>query len=389
MTKMKILIINYEYPPLGGGGGVATRDLAIEWAKYAQVDVITSSFKGLKKFEKIDNVNVYRVKILLRKSRDAASFISMLSYLPGALIKGLILFRKNRYLVINTHFVLPSGPVGFLLGKIFKTPNIVSMHGGEIYDPSKKMSPHKSRFWSAIVRYLFNRADGLVAQSSNTKDNAIKYYNPRHTIHVIPLPFHPPQLHKTSRNNLNINNNDFILVTCGRLVKRKAIDVIIRALGEIPSERFKLIIMGDGPEKENLQTIVKEFGLEKRVIFLGFVEEAEKYKYLNSADIFTLTSMHEGFGIVYMEAMFCGLPIICSNEGGQVDFLKHRHNAIIINVGDVNACKDAVLLLNKNKKLYQKLSENNKLKIKDFYAEKIAKSYIKIFNNVIFGAEFG
>jgi glycosyltransferase involved in cell wall biosynthesis len=368
---------------------VATRDLAIEWAKHARVDVITSSFKGLKKFEKIDNVNIHRVRILFRKSRDAATFISMLTYLPGAFLKGIRLIRKNRYSVINTHFVLPSGPVGFLLGKIFRIPNVVSLHGGEIYDPSKKMSPHKSRFWSSIVRYLLNKAVSLVAQSSNTAGNAVKYYHPDKEIHIIPLPFHPPKISKVPRSKLKINNDDYIFVTCGRLVKRKAIDVLIRALGSIPSEKFKLYIMGDGPERENLERITRRLNLENKVFFLGFVDDNEKYKYLNIADVFALASMHEGFGIVYMEAMFCGLPVICSNEGGQVDFLKNKENAVLIDVGDVEACANAMLLLHKDKKLYKKLSDNNRVKIKEFYAGKIADSYIKIFNNVASGENGG
>jgi glycosyltransferase involved in cell wall biosynthesis len=75
--------------------------------------------------------------------------------------------------------------------------------------------------------------------------------------------------------------------------------------------------------------------------------------------------------------------------GGQVDFLKNRENAVLINVGDVDACADAILLLYKDKKLYRKLSENNKIKIKEFYAGKIADTYIKIFNDIAAGENCG
>lgn len=382
-SDMRILIINYEFPPLGGGGGIASFDLAQEWAKKAEVDVITSSFKDLPAVEIVDNINIYRVKILFRKSRDAASFLSMLTYLPGAFIKGIILFRRKRYDVINTHFAVPSGPVGYLLGRIFKTPNVLSLHGGDIYDPSKKLSPHKNPFFSRAVKFFLNHTDKIIAQSSNTKYNAIQYYHPKKDISIIPLAFHPPQIPDISRDDLNINKGDFILTVIGRIVKRKAIDVIIRALVRIPDERIKLFVMGDGPEKQALQKLAQDMGVEKRVFFLGYVEEKEKYSYLSNSDLFVLTAMHEGFGIVYMEAMYCGLPIVCTNNGGQVDFLKNEQNAILIDVGDTEGCANAILRFYKDKKLYRKCSVNNRERVKEFYAEQVANKYIKVFKDLI------
>lgn len=380
---MKILILNYEFPPLGGGGGIASYDLAKEWAIHGQVDVITSSFRGLSPVDIMDNINVHRVNVLLRKSRDAASFISMLTYLPGAFIKGIRLIRKNRYDVINTHFAIPSGPVGYLLGKIFGIPNVLSLHGGDIYDPSKKMSPHNSWFFSRAVRFILNRADRIVAQSSNTRDNTIKYYNPKKNVEIIPLAFHPPKDVKDTRIELELSANDFVLITIGRIVKRKAMDVLIKALGKISDKNIKLVIMGDGPDRGELERLAREQKVNDRIKFLGYVDDDKKFAYLKNADLFTLTSMHEGFGIVYMEAMHYGLPIICTNEGGQTDFLSNRENAILINVGDFEACAEAIKTFRDNKNLYKKCSQNNIKKIKNFYAPQVAEQYIKVFKVLI------
>ncbi len=381
--KLKILIVNYEFPPLGGGGGVATYDLALEWIKYGQVDVLTSHFKDIPSYENINGINVYRTRIFFRKSRDAATFISMLSYIVTGFWKGIGLMRRNRYDVINTHFAVPSGPLGYILSKMFRVPDVLSLHGGDIYDPSKKMSPHDSFFFSRVVRFILNRADRIVAQSTNTRDNAIKYYRPNKEVQVIPLAFHPPVIEKRTRGAMKLEKDVFYCITVGRLIKRKSLDTLLYAFSGIKNKKIKLLIVGDGPEREYLEGIVAEKKMETRVTFLGYLEESDKYSYLSLSDLFVLTSLHEGFGIVFMEAMHCGLPIVTTNHGGQVDFLKQDENAILIDVGDSKACSGAITRFEKDKSLYKKCSVNNKKKITDFYAHKVAFRYIEVFQEMM------
>lgn len=183
---MKILMINYEYPPLGGGGGAFTRDLAEELAKNNEIDVLTTHFKGLKKKEIINGVTVYRVPVLFRKSLHAASLPSLLSFPPSAIINGLKLLKDNKYDMIYTHFAVPSGPAGIFFSRFFGIPNVLSLHGGDVYNPSRKISPHRHAVLRWTVRTVLNNATEIIAHSEIIKDKANRIYKPLKEIRIIP-----------------------------------------------------------------------------------------------------------------------------------------------------------------------------------------------------------
>lgn len=380
---MKILLINFEFPPLGGGGGVFTRDLALELAKNHKVDVITTYFPNLKRTEQKGNLTIHRVSVLGRTSLSTATLISMFSFIPSAIIKGLKLFKTKNFDIINTHFAIPTGPVGMFLSFISGVPNILSIHGADIYDPSRKMSPHNNLILVWGVRFILNSATAIVAQSSNTSDNAKKLFRPKKDINIIPLGIPQPALKKISREELSLENIRKYAISVGRLIKRKSYDTLIKALAKVQKDipLTSIILVGDGPEYTNLKNLSKELGLEKDVIFIRDADDVKKFALLLAADLYVLSSLHEGFGIVLLEAMFTDLPIVATNNGGQCDLLKNDLNAILVPIQDEDILAEGIIEMLKNPNKCNEIINNNRKKRQNFSISSVSEKYIKLFVN--------
>jgi L-malate glycosyltransferase len=368
---MNILMINFEYPPLGGGGGVATSDMAQELSKRHNVHVLTTAFKGLARFEIVNGVTIHRVPVMGRRILPTATFISLITFAPSAFFAGLRLMRKQKFDVIYAQFVIPSGLPAAWLSRLFKVPFVLTFVGGDIYDPSKGISPHRHMLLRTIIRWIASRAHARTAISNDTKTRTIELHGVKGDITVVPIGLRPVDYLPTSRADMGFSEEDFIAVSIGRLVPRKGYDILLEAWKQV--ETGTLIIIGDGPLKGSLEKMIEQYGLTKRVRLLGQVDEQAKFQLLSIANIYVSAAQHEGFGIVFLEAMRAGLPIVATNDGGQTDFLHHRKHALLTAPHDPRAVADAVNVLLQDTSLREKMGETNKQAVQQYYLENTTK----------------
>lgn len=376
---MRILFCDYEYPPLGGGGGALNAWLAEELAKKHSVTVLTSGAEGLAADEEINGVRVIRAPVYFRSRLQTANFPSMLVYILNGIRLGRKLIREQRFDIINTFFVVPTGPVGHVLAKLNKCPNILSVLGGDIYDPSKRSSPHRHAPLRAAVRYLLNQSDRVVGESHDVLENVRTYYDSELETELIPLGIpRPPQV-SMNREKLGLSADDYIMITVGRLVPRKAVDQLLHIVQKTNNDKLKLLIIGGGPEAETIESLAKELQLTDQVRLMGHVSDEEKTGLLQLSDLYVSTSQHEGFGLVFLEGMAAGLPVVCYDHGGQTDFVKDGVNGFLVKLNDQTKFQACIENLSTDKDLHAKFSANNLSSIENYFIDTCAKEYEALF----------
>jgi N-acetyl-alpha-D-glucosaminyl L-malate synthase BshA len=387
---MRILIINYEFPPLGGGGGVASYQIAKGLvARGHEVDVLTTGRRNLPSSEVVDGLGVYRVPVAGRTELATATLLSMLSFFPAGVVKGCQILRKKRYDILNTHFAIPSGPTGVALSRLFNTPLVLTIIGGDIYDPTKKLSPSNNRLLHTVVRCVLDSSSEIIAISQDIQRRARELYHCQKEIQVIHYGLSPVKFESKSRAQLGIPEENVVLISIGRLIRRKALDVLLLAVSKLEDQKFRLLIIGEGPEEPHLRVLAERLGLSSLVDFLGAVWGERKFQYLAASDIFVLPSVHEGFGLVFLEAMYCGLPVIASSSGGQTDFLREGETGFLIPVGDVDALAERILRLARDRALRQRISEFNQQHAERFQIADVARRYEALFSRVVQGTMNG
>jgi len=216
----------------------------------------------------------------------------------------------------------------------------------------------------------------VIAISSDTRNRARRYYGIERPIRVIPYGFRAPRKGEGD-GEPPIGDDTFRLIAVGRLVARKGFDHLLRALPDLPSH-VRLEVVGDGPLAAPLRDLSRELGVEDRVSWPGYLGRGEILRRLARSDCFVLSSLHEGLGIAVQEAMFSGLPIVATDNGGQTDLVEHGGNGLLVPVADPGAIASAVRELLDDAPRREKMGEVGRAKIAELSLQSNAEEVLGV-----------
>ncbi len=347
---MKLLFVTRKFPPAVGGMEQLSAALAIEFSNLADTTVI--SWGG--------------------------SQIYLPFFLMSAFIKSLYLIPSKKITHIHLGDALLS-PLGLFLKFIFSVKSSVTVHGLDI--------TYRLPIYQLIIPKAANKLDKIICVSLATKKECIKRGIEQNKCAVIPNGIYPSNF-KINANKKDLENiigvsldNKKVMVTVGRLVKRKGVYWFIKNVVPCLPKNYLYLVVGEGPEKEKIIEIINKLNLHGSVLILGRIPDHELSTIYSTTDIFIMPNIKvkgdiEGFGIVALEATSYGLPVVASDLEGIKDAVIDRKNGILVHPEDK---EEFIKAITKTVKILDKKSIKD-FTIKNYSWHKIAKEYIYQLN---------
>ena len=276
------------------------------------------------------------------------------------------LMKKEKFDVVHSQWVIPSGSIGSLLSKKFNLPHFITSQGAEFFLP-------RNHIFSKFTVNVLKRCDLLFPVSKQMATKALDFGIHPDQIKVIPNTVNTstfnPSIKSKFREEHGIAQHELVILTIRRLVFEKRVEDVIQAVAKIdPKVKCKLIIAGDGPDRQSLESLVDQSGIRQKVIFLGFIDNNKLPPIYAASDMYILSSQQEGLSLSLLESMSSELVIISTSDTGGEELIKHGENGFLYPVGDIEALTAIIIqVLN--------LPPDRLMSIKQFARKKILAEY--------------
>lgn len=369
---MKIGIVLY---PTYGGSGIVATELGKSLAeKGHEVHFIAYKFPV--------RLNVSSNKIFYHEVR--VNTYPLFQYPPyeSSLTSKLVdIIRFEKLDLLHVHYAIPHASAALTAQQILKEegihiPFITTLHGTDI------TLVGKDPFFKPVITYSINKSNAVTAVSESLKQDTLNNFDIKNSIEVIPN-FITPELSQFHIQKQHYAPNGELLIShVSNFRKVKRIEDVVRVFALVKEKlNARLILIGDGPERDKIEMLCRKLGTCSSTTFLGNINNAREI--VSISDLFLLPSETESFGLAALEAMSVGVPVISSNTGGLPEVNKDGYSGYLCNVGDVEAMakKSIELLSDKNKLDLFKQQALNQSKL--FDQNDIVDQYVKLYQTVL------
>lgn len=315
---MKVLVLCYEYPPIGGGGGRVAAQVARELVRRGhEVRVVTAGMPHLPRRFSDEGVEVFR-EPSFRRREDTCSVPEMGLYLLTNFLPALRQVRDWKPDVIHAHFAVPTGVLALALQLLTGKPYVITAHLGDVPGGVPEQTEGLFKLVNPFVRPVWRRCACVTAVSSFVGDLASRAYQvkPEVILNAVRLDV---------AEDVQVNAVPRLLFV-GRLSVQKNPLLAVEALAEVRDLPWTLEVIGEGPLGQAMREKVEALKLGDRITFSGWLSGSDVAARMAQSDILYMTSLHEGLPMVAVEALHHGLAIIGSDIGGMKDVVTEGGN---------------------------------------------------------------